>query len=65
MQRAERLLILGFGGLLDPSLAPRIGEGSAGGFLLWALGLVALGTVGTAVYRTVWITRRLGEADKG
>ena len=30
MQRAERLLILGFGGLLDPSLAPRIGDGAPG-----------------------------------
>lgn len=59
MQRAERLLILGFGGLLDPSWAPRIGEGTPGGFLIWALAVVAVGTMGTAVYRTVWITRRL------
>lgn len=63
MQRAERLLILGFGGLLDPSWAPRIGDGAPGGMLIWALGLVAVGTVGTAVYRTVWITRRLPGAE--
>ncbi|UCC25100.1 MAG: CDP-alcohol phosphatidyltransferase family protein [Gemmatimonadales bacterium] len=59
MQRAERLLILGFGGLLDPSLAPWFGDGTPGNFLIVALGVVAAGTVGTAVYRTIWITRRL------
>lgn len=59
MQRAERLLIIGFGGLLDPSLAPMLGDGETGGFLIWALALVAVGTVGTAIYRTVWIARRL------
>ena len=59
MQRAERLLLVGFGGILDPavtewaSLAP-------GALLLTLLGLVALGTVATAIYRTVWIARRLG-----
>ncbi|MDT8340605.1 MAG: CDP-alcohol phosphatidyltransferase family protein [Longimicrobiales bacterium] len=60
MQRAERLLLVGFGGLLDPSWAPRISDGAPGGFLIWVLGLVALGTVGTAAYRTAWISRRLG-----
>lgn len=64
MQRAERLLILGFGGLLDPTWAPRIGDGEPGGFLIWALGVVAVGTVGTAAYRTVWISRRLGELER-
>jgi CDP-diacylglycerol--glycerol-3-phosphate 3-phosphatidyltransferase len=59
MQRAERLLVLGFGGLLDPVFSPRIGSGEPGTFLLWAVGLVAVGTVATAVYRTVWIARRL------
>lgn len=59
MQRAERLLVIGFGGLLDPSLAPHLGDGAPGGALIWALGVVALGTVGTAAYRTVWIARRL------
>ena len=62
MQRAERLLLLGMGALLDPSLAPRIGGGAPGSFLAIVLGLVAVGTVGTAVYRTVWITRRLADA---
>jgi phosphatidylglycerophosphate synthase len=59
MQRAERLLALGLGGLLDPVIAPRIGDGEPGGFLFWAVALVALGTVATAIYRTVWIAQRL------
>jgi CDP-diacylglycerol--glycerol-3-phosphate 3-phosphatidyltransferase len=59
MQRAERLQILGFGGLLDPSLARFFGDGTPGNFLIVALGVVAVGTVGTAIYRTVWILQRL------
>ena len=59
MQRAERLLAIGLGGLLDPVIAPRIGDGEPGGFLFWAVALVAVGTLGTAVYRTVWIAGRL------
>lgn len=59
MQRAERLIALGFGGLLDSTLAGVVGTGRSGDFLLWAVGLVAVGTVGTAVYRTVWIAGRL------
>jgi hypothetical protein len=30
-----------------------------GTVLLWVLGLIALGAMGTAIYRTVWIARRL------
>jgi CDP-diacylglycerol--glycerol-3-phosphate 3-phosphatidyltransferase len=59
MQRAERILILGFGALLDPSLAQHLGDGTAGNFLSVPLGIIAVGTVGTAVYRTVWIAKRL------
>jgi phosphatidylinositol phosphate synthase len=58
MQRAERLLALGFGAILDPAVASWTGRPS-GALLVVALGLIALGTVGTAVYRTVWIARRL------
>jgi CDP-diacylglycerol--glycerol-3-phosphate 3-phosphatidyltransferase len=65
MQRAERLLALGFGGLLDPVLAPRIGSGDPGGFLFWAVALVAVGTLGTALYRTVWIAGRLEQLEEG
>ncbi|MEQ9398989.1 MAG: CDP-alcohol phosphatidyltransferase family protein [Longimicrobiales bacterium] len=62
MQRAERLLMVGFGGILDPVVSVWLGR-PQGTVLLPALALVAVGTVGTAVFRTVWITRRLPELD--
>lgn len=65
MQRAERLLVLGVGALLDPVVSPRIGSGEPGTFLLWAIGLIAVGTVATAIYRTVWIATRLPRTDRG
>jgi len=63
MQRAERLLLLGFGSILDPAVAEWLGR-SEGALLIPVLGLVALGTVGTAVFRTVWIARALPEVDE-
>ena len=72
MQRAERLLLLGFGGLLDPAVSAAVGPvawtppGASGGALLVpALAVIAVGTVGTAVFRTVWIARRLPHPDPG
>jgi CDP-diacylglycerol--glycerol-3-phosphate 3-phosphatidyltransferase len=59
MQRAERLLALGVGGILDPAVSSWLGR-PVGALLGPVVGLVALGTVGTAVFRTVWIARRLG-----
>jgi CDP-diacylglycerol--glycerol-3-phosphate 3-phosphatidyltransferase len=58
MQRAERLLLLGFGGILDPSVSQWVG-GEPGSLLVPVLGIIAVGTVWTAVYRTVWIARAL------
>lgn len=58
MQRAERLLALGLGGILDPAVSSALGR-PEGALLGPVVGLVALGTVGTAVFRTVWIARRL------
>lgn len=58
MQRAERLLLVGFGGILDPAVTEwRAWE--SGTLLLWLIGFMAVGTIGTAVYRTVWIAERL------
>ena len=63
MQRAERLLLLGFGGLLDPTVSALWGDNPVGTLLVPILGLVAVGTVGTAIYRTVWIARALRASD--
>lgn len=58
MQRAERLLLVGFGGVFDPAVTAWRGW-EPGTLLLVLIGLVAVGTVATAVYRTVWIAQRL------
>jgi len=58
MQRAERLLLLGFAGLLDPAVGDWTGQ-PPGTFLALVVGLIAVGTVGTAIYRTLWIANRL------
>ena len=63
MQRAERLLLLGFGGLLDPTVSALWGAGRVGTLLVPILGIVAVGTVGTAIFRTVWIARMLRASD--
>jgi len=62
MQRAERLLLLGFAGLLDPSFAGWTGW-APGSLLGMVLAVIALGTLGTAIFRTVWIAKRLPTSD--
>ena len=63
MQRAERLLLVGFSGLLDPTVSALWGAGRVGTLLVPILGIVAVGTVGTAIFRTVWIARALRMSD--
>ena len=46
------------GGILDPAVSEWAGW-VPGTLLTGILGLVAVGTVGTAVFRTVWIAKRL------
>jgi phosphatidylglycerophosphate synthase len=58
MQRAERLVLSILGCLLDPSVTRALGW-AEGTLLLGVLALVAVGSIGTAIYRTVWIARRL------
>jgi len=58
MQRAERMLLLGFGAILDPPVSAWMGR-DPGSVLILVLAVIAVGTVGTAVYRTVWIAREL------
>lgn len=62
MQRAERLLLLGFAGILDPAFSQWTGW-PAGSLLSVVLALIAVGTLWTAAYRTVWIARRLPDSQ--
>lgn len=61
MQRAERIILLGFGALLDPAISDALGR-PHGSALLVVLAIIAAGTLGTALFRTVWIARRLPPA---
>jgi len=58
MQRAERLVLTILGCLFDPALCRALGwpEGTV---LLGVLALIAVGAMGTAIYRTLWIARKL------
>lgn len=58
MQRAERLMLVGFGGIFDPAVTAWRGW-DEGTLLFGLIALMAIGTVGTAVYRTVWVAQRL------
>jgi CDP-diacylglycerol--glycerol-3-phosphate 3-phosphatidyltransferase len=62
MQRAERLLIVGLGSILDPTISQAIGR-NRGEVLLFLLVIIAAGSLGTAIFRTLWITRRLKERE--
>ena len=60
MQRAERMLLLGIGGILDPALSSALGRDT--GFVLKIIvAVIAVWTVATSIFRTVWISRRLQE----
>jgi hypothetical protein len=63
LQRAERILLLGFGGLFDPSVSVALGREASGGLLYPVVSVIAIGTVATAIYRIVWIARRLPPVD--
>jgi CDP-diacylglycerol--glycerol-3-phosphate 3-phosphatidyltransferase len=58
MQRAERMIILGLGSILDPTLSAALGRGE-GTVVAVAVVLIAVGTVVTSVHRTIWIARAL------
>ncbi|HKK72761.1 MAG TPA: CDP-alcohol phosphatidyltransferase family protein [Candidatus Krumholzibacteria bacterium] len=61
LQRAERMLLLGLGPVLDPTLSHLLLGRDTGALTVGVLAVLAVGTTGTAVFRTVWIARRLGE----
>jgi hypothetical protein len=58
MQRAERLVLTCLACLLDGSVSAWLGR-PPGALLMGVLTLITVGTFGTAVHRTVWISRRL------
>jgi CDP-diacylglycerol--glycerol-3-phosphate 3-phosphatidyltransferase len=58
MQRAERLLLTLLGCLLDPALTRALGR-PEGTVLFWVLVVVGVGSLGTAVHRTLFIALRL------
>jgi phosphatidylglycerophosphate synthase len=58
MQRAERMILLGLGSILDPGLCAWRAW-SPGTLVAGVVALIAVGTVWTSVYRTVWIARAL------
>jgi phosphatidylglycerophosphate synthase len=60
MQRAERMLALGFGAILDPTASQAAGR-DEGFLLLIVLWMMAVGTIGTSIFRTIWIARQLGQ----
>lgn len=62
LQRAERMLLLGLGPILDPTVSAAFGR-DPGLLTVIVLGVLAVGTMGTAVFRTVWIARRLDARD--
>jgi phosphatidylglycerophosphate synthase len=63
MQRAERLVILALASLLDSPLAAGLGW-APGTLLAGAIAVIAVGSIGTAIYRTVAIARILAGSDR-
>ncbi len=58
MQRAERMILLGLGSILDPGACAAFGW-LPGSLVAGVVAVIAAGTVWTSVYRTVWIARAL------
>ncbi len=58
MQRAERMVGISLAGIFDGALT-RFLRWRPGAFLALIVALVAVGSVATAVYRTIWIAREL------
>lgn len=58
MQRAERMILLGLGSILDPGVCAAFGW-TPGSLVAGVVAVIAAGTVWTSVYRTIWIARAL------
>lgn len=59
MQRAERLVLLALASLLDGTVTTALGWGQ-GSVLFGVIVVIGLGSLGTAVFRTIYIARVLG-----
>ena len=59
MQRAERLVLLGLSGILDAPITRAL-DVAPGTAVLWTVAAIAVGALGTAMYRTLVISRELG-----
>jgi phosphatidylglycerophosphate synthase len=62
MQRAERLVLLAIASLIDAPVTEALGW-IPGMLLLGAISLIGLGSIGTAVYRTVYIAKELRKKE--
>jgi CDP-diacylglycerol--glycerol-3-phosphate 3-phosphatidyltransferase len=62
MQRAERLVLLGLAGIADAPLTASRGW-PAGTVMAWVIAAIAIGALGTAIYRTLVIARALRERE--
>jgi CDP-diacylglycerol--glycerol-3-phosphate 3-phosphatidyltransferase len=62
MQRAERLVVLAVASLLDAPVTTALGW-IPGAILLAAVTLIGIGSLGTAVYRTVYICKALRKME--
>jgi phosphatidylglycerophosphate synthase len=58
MQRAERMILLGLGSILDPAVCAAF-TWSPGSLVAAVVAVIAAGTVWTSVHRTFWIARAL------
>lgn len=58
MQRAERMLLLGLGSILDPAVSAAVGW-NPGSVVAVVVVVIAAGTLWTSVHRTIWIARAL------
>lgn len=63
MQRAERLVLLGVASIVD-SPATRALHWHNGAILLTVIVLIGAGSIGTAVYRTVFVARELRKRER-
>jgi phosphatidylglycerophosphate synthase len=59
MQRAERLVLLALAAIADGWITSRAGL-ARGTVLGWAVAVIAVGAMGTAIYRTAFVAKALG-----